>query len=261
MHAGDIDVADSASPLDKKTMSTVAAPDRSILQIFPVEAPASIEDVIQRMQALDNALTVDDGLKWFNLLYLTVTQQVKNSPPQDGWHDPLWIEHLDVVFAGLYFKAVVDFVQGSPVASSWQALFEARRSQGIDRIQFALAGMNAHINHDLSLALVDVDAEMHKGLGRGTPEHDDYEHVNGLLEAVLPQALKLLATGLLGEVAQDTGKIGRLLAIWNVRVARDLAWDFAAHLQTLSGPAREFALVSQDKLTGAIGRSLLIPIP
>jgi hypothetical protein len=101
---------------------------------------------------------------------------------------------------------------------------------------------------------------MHQGFAAGTAEHQDYQHVNDLLEAVLPQALTLLATGLLGELAQDTGKIGKLLAVWNVRVARDLAWDFARHLQSLPAPFRSFALATQDQFTGALGRSLLVPI-
>ena len=73
-------------------------------------------------------------------------------------------------------------------------------------------------------------------------------------------ALQVLATGIRREIAQDTGKIGQLLAIWNVRVARDLAWDFADHLRNLGGIAREFALIAQDKLTGALGRSLLLHV-
>jgi len=60
-------------------------------------------------------------------------------------------------------------------------------------------------------------------------------------------------------LAQDTGEAGRLLAIWNVRVARDLAWDFADHLWNLQGVSRDFALEAQDKLTGVIGRTLLLP--
>jgi hypothetical protein len=92
-----------------------------------------------------------------------------------------------------------------------------------------------------------------------SPEHDDYESVNGLLEQVLPKALTVLATGIAGELAQDTGKIGQLLAIWNIRAARDLAWDFSNHLRSLDGAARALALDSQDKLTGVIGRSLLLP--
>jgi Family of unknown function (DUF5995)/Animal haem peroxidase len=142
--------------------------------------------------------------------------------------------------------------------SSWDALFEARQHEDIDRIQFALAGMNAHINHDLSLALLQTDNELRVIPTLDGPEHSDFERVNDLLQAVLPSALQTLATGILGEIAQDTGKIGQFLAFWNVRVARDFAWEFADHLRSLNGLTREFAIVAQDKVTGALGRSLLI---
>jgi hypothetical protein len=140
------------------------------------------------------------------------------------------------------------------------ALFDARARAGVDRIQFALAGMNAHINHDLALALLKTNDQLHLTPALQSPEHDDYEHVNGLLEEVLPTALNFLAAGIVGELAQDTGKVGRLLAIWNVRAARDLAWDFADRLRNLGGMSRELALAGQDKLTGVIGRSLLLPL-
>ena len=234
--------------------------DSNLLQIVTSNPPGSIDEVIQMMEKLDSALAATDGLRWFNLLYLKVTQQVREHPPQEGWQDPAWLARLDVIFANLYFAALANFLAGKPAPSSWQALFEARERSGIDRIQFALAGMNAHINHDLSFALLQIDDEMHQGFDRNTPEHQDYEQVNGLLEAVLPQALQFLATGVLGQIIEDTDKIGKLLAVWNIRVARDLAWDFAGHLRHLTGLRRDFAVKSQDKFTGAIGRMLLVPI-
>jgi hypothetical protein len=125
---------------------------------------------------------------------------------------------LDVVFAEFYFVAISGALhQPANAPSSWIALFEARNRPNVDRIQFALAGMNAHINHDLALVLLQTDNDLHLSPSLNSPEHDDYEHVNGLLEAELPAALTFLATGILGELAQDTGKIGRLLAGWNVR--------------------------------------------
>jgi hypothetical protein len=120
--------------------------------------------------------------------------------------------------------------------------------------------MNAHINHDLALTLLQTDQELAVTPAATSPEHSDYQQVNDTLEEVLPEALAVLATGLLGELAEDTGNVGKLLAIWNVRVARDLAWDFADHLGSLSGLARTVALTVQDKLTGALGRSLLLPL-
>jgi hypothetical protein len=64
----------------------------------------------------------------------------------------------------------------------------------------------------------------------------------------------------LGEAAQDTGKMGRrFLTIWNVRAARDLTWDFCDHLRDLRGLIRKVAVAAQDKLTGVIGRTILLP--
>jgi hypothetical protein len=238
-----------------------ASSDQQLLQIVNSAAPGTIADVIAVMQQIDQLLTGNDGLRWFNLLYLMVTQQVDGRPPAGGWKDAQWLTRLDVVFAKLYFAAIAGFLTGSANApGSWDALFESRFKAGVDRIQFALAGLNAHINHDLALALLQTDDELQLTPSLNSPEHDDYEAVNGLLQSVLPAALQFLATGIVGELAQDTGKIGRFLAIWNVKVARDLAWDFADHLRGLNGLSRTLALTAQDQLTGVIGRSLLLPV-
>ena len=233
--------------------------DAQLLEITGGPGPNTIAEVLGLMQQIDTLLPPGDGLKWFNLLYMQVTRKVESSPPPAGWEDAAWLTRLDVVFAGFYMAAISNWLTGAAeVPSSWQVLFEARFRPGIERIQFALAGMNAHINHDLALALLQTDAELKLIPGKASPEHDDYERVNGILEAVLPNALEFLATGILGELAQDTGKIGRLLAIWNVRAARDLAWDFADHLRALPEVAHNAALTAQDQMTGALGRSLLL---
>jgi hypothetical protein len=48
--------------------------------------------------------------------------------------------------------------------------------------------------------------------------------------------------------------------MWNVRTARDLAWDFADELRCLAGVARNSALAAQDQATGVLGRSLLMDV-
>jgi Family of unknown function (DUF5995) len=235
--------------------------DAQLLQIVSMAAPTTIPDVLAVMRKIDGLLPNDDGLKWFNLLYSKVTEKVDTQPPPNGWEDEEWLNRLDVIFAKFYFEAITGSLsQSSNPPGSWIALFEARNRPNIDRIQFALAGMNAHINHDLALALLQTDDELHLTPSLNSPEHDDYERVNGLLEAELPAALQFLATGIVGELAQDTGKIGRFLAIWDIKAARDLAWDFAGHLRNLNGLPRALALTSQDQLTGVIGRSLLLPV-
>jgi hypothetical protein len=212
------------------------------------------------MQSIDALLPDNDGLKWFNRLYLMVTDQVRSTPPGSAWLDPAWLDHLDVVFAGLYFDALRASLAGQKTPSSWSAMFEVRFTPGIDRIQFALAGMNAHINHDLSLALLKTSADMNLVPAPDGPEHRDYQSVNTLLGTVMPSALTMLAGDALGLLAEDTGKVGRLLAFWNISSARDLAWDFANHLRDLTGPAQSAALAMQDALTGALGRAILAQV-
>lgn len=234
--------------------------DPELSQIIAEPRPASIDAVISKMQAIDALLPAEDGLKWFNRLYLMVTKEVDKSPPKSGWQSPDWLLRLDVIFAGLYFDAIEAYLRAKEVPSAWNAFFEARHQPGIDRIQFALAGMNAHINHDLALALLATDQQMKLVPDLDSPEHADYLSVNDLLNSLMPSTLSMLATDTLGVLAQDTGKIGQLLAFWNICEARNLAWDFADHLRILPELSREVALDAQDKMTGALGRAILCSV-
>ncbi len=240
-------------------MATVhpSPPDQPLHDLVTGPVPVTIADVIARMQAIDALLPANDGLKWFNRLYLMVTQQVDLHPPGGAWQSPAWLSRLDVVFAGFYFSAVAGLCGERTVPSAWSALFEARHRTGIDRIQFALAGMNAHINHDLALALLVTDGELNVVPSPGGPEYADYQAVNGLLKTVMPLTLTMLATDTLGVLAEDTGRVGRLLAFWDICRARDLAWVFANQLRGLTGLNRDLALSSQDAMTGALGRAIL----
>jgi hypothetical protein len=235
----------------------ITTADLALYAVVSSPPPATIGAVIAAMHAIDSVLADDDGLKWFNRLYLSVTERV-DLQPETAWKDTAWLLTLDVVFAGFYFRAVKGYLDGdASTASSWRVLLDARRAPCIDRIQFALAGMNAHINHDLALALLATDAERSVSPAKGSPQHADYEAVNALLSALMPEELTMLATDCLGLLAQDTGKAGRLLAFWDMCKARDMAWDFADHLRPLQGAARAAALCIQDQMTGVIGRAIL----
>jgi hypothetical protein len=237
---------------------TATTADQALRRLVQGAAPATVDDVLALMQRIDDTLEPTDGLKWFNRLYMMVTARVDGPPPAGGWRAAAWLMHLDVVFAIRYFDAISRWLEGAPdVPRSWAALFENRFAPKIERVQFALAGMNAHINYDLPLALVTANQSLPSWPGRAGAEHDDFERINGILERVLPEALEFLAVGVLGQIAEDTGRIGRLLAIWNVRAARDLAWDQADRTHVLPEIARVAVLAAHDQITGVLGRSLL----
>src|SRR5262245_4527593 len=114
----------------------------------------TVAGVIARLEAIEAALPAIDGLACFNRMYLQVTRQVVNGLEQGFFADRAFMTYLDVTFAGLYFGAAAAAGGAAAVPLAWRPLLEQRADTGIEPVQFALAGMNAHINHDLPLALV-----------------------------------------------------------------------------------------------------------
>src|SRR5215469_16448308 len=135
--------------------------------------PQTIPDVLQTMQTIDNTCADVDGLKWFNSLYLQVTQAVETRVNGGGFSDPAWLAELDVQFARLYFGALSSALAGAPCSGCWEAMFAVRNNTQIARIQFALAGMNAHINHDLCEAIVAACEAKNTVPQRGTAQYHD----------------------------------------------------------------------------------------
>ena len=115
-----------------------------------VSIPAlTMDDAIERMAAIDAALPPSDGVAHFNRMYRKVTEEVRGAHDQQSFERAEFLERLDVVFANLYFDAVDCSVQGREIPAAWAPLFHHRDRGHTYPIQFALAGMNAHINHDL----------------------------------------------------------------------------------------------------------------
>src|ERR1700733_7549925 len=100
-----------------------------------VQAPAqSIADVIRILQSIEDTCSDLDGLKWFNWLYLQVTQAVETRVSSGGLTDPAWLAELDVQFARLYFGAVASALSGQTAPDCWQVLFDSRAAAPIARI-------------------------------------------------------------------------------------------------------------------------------
>ena len=112
-------------------------------------ASHSIAGVLGTLATIDATCVDGDGLKWFNWLYLQVTQAVENRVAAAGFNDPAWLAELDMQFAALYFGALEAGLQGAASPGCWRTLLAVRDNTDIARIQFAIAGINAHINHDL----------------------------------------------------------------------------------------------------------------
>jgi hypothetical protein len=88
--------------------------------------------------------------------------------------------------------------------------------------------MNAHINHDLPLAVVQTCQELGLAPDDDSPQHADYERVNSILKTVEGQVAGWFDTGLIADVEDVTPKdVDDALAMWSIVAAREIAWDHA----------------------------------
>ena len=230
-----------------------------------MDRPVTVAEVLARMEAIASPLPRGDGVACFTRLYLAVTQGVEAHLAGTVFQDPRFLERLDVAFADLFFDAV-DAHRKDPSATphAWLPLFQSRSRRGIAPLQFALAGMNAHINRDLPVALVSTCRDLGIGLEEGSPQHHDFETVNTLLAVTETQVKRQYVTGWLRALDRLVHRVDRIddvIAMWDVGRARDAAWTNGEALWAIRDDAAlaQAYLDSLDRMVGFAGRGLLVP--
>jgi len=209
----------------------------------------SIDEAIARIEALDKALPAGDGLGCFNHLYLGVMQQIAQRLAQGLFADPATMTHLDLVFADLYFAAA-GASEPSAAPLAWQPLLHARADTGIEPVQFALAGMNTHISHDLPIAIATTCADL-SFAPTATVFHGDYEKVDQVLDAAEQSARESFESGAILAADQHLRAVLNLIANWNLNQAREIAWNTALALWE----ARDLP-VARDLLRASLGHAV-----
>ncbi|MDC0769694.1 DUF5995 family protein [Streptomyces sp. HD] len=218
----------------------------------------AVDAVISRMRALDAALPDRDGVAVFNRVYLTVTQAVDRDIDGARFADARAAITLDVRFAERYLAAVEAAEDERRPPACWRPLFQMRRHPGVRPLQFALAGINAHIGHDLALAVVDAC----RSLGCEPAElEDEFDRVGDLLVSLEERIREDLMPG--PDLLQIADPLTHLLGSWSLERARDATWSTARALWALRGlpdVAEEFT-GRLDAAVGFAGRMLLTPLP
>jgi hypothetical protein len=214
------------------------------------------------MKAIVKALPPGDGVAAFTTLYLAVTEAVAGSAHAQSFEDERFTRALDVTFANLYFDALRAYVTRGTVPAAWAPLIEARARRDVFPLQFALAGMNAHINRDLPVAVVATCEKLGVRLGASSPQHRDFRRIDGILATTEARVKGAFITGELAELDTALGQLDDCVAMWKVERAREAAWANAEVLWALRGtPAlRAEFLLTLDRMVGFAGRGLLRPI-
>ncbi|MGP4009458.1 DUF5995 family protein [Streptomyces sp. 4N124] len=217
-----------------------------------------VDTVVSRMRALDATLPPRDGLAVFNRVYLTVTEAVERRIDAGRFPDARAAIMLDVRFAERYLAAVDAVADGGRPPACWRPLFQYRHHPGVRPLQFALAGINAHVGHDLALAVVDAC----RTLGCEPAElEDEFDRVGDLLVSLEERIREDLMPG--PDLLQIADPLTHLLGSWSLERARDATWSTARALwalRELPDVAEEFT-ERLDAVVGFAGRMLLTPLP
>ncbi|MFH8974177.1 DUF5995 family protein [Streptomyces sp. NPDC017890] len=221
-------------------------------------AVQTVDTVLSRMRALDTMLPARDGVAVFNRVYLTVTETVDRHIDSGRFTDSRAAIALDVRFAERYLAAVDAPGDEHRPPACWRPLFQFRRHPGVRPLQFALAGINAHIGHDLALAVVDTC----RTLGCEPVDlEDEFDWVGDLLVSLEERIRDELMPG--PDLLRITDPLTHLLGSWSLERARDAAWATARALwalRRLPDVAGEFT-ERLDAAVGFSGRMLLTPLP
>ncbi len=224
----------------------------------PPPAVPQVEAAVARMRAVSAGLPEGDGVAVFNRVYLSVTRELAVRVAGGCFRHPERTARLGALFAARYLAAVDADAAGLPVPACWRPLFQARRHRGIRPLQFAVAGVNAHVGHDLALAVLDTCHAL------GLEPHEverDFERVGDVLEAIEERVREELMPG--PDLLELADPLTHLVGSWSLERAREAAWSAARLLWNLRGrPALQQECAARlDAGVGLVGRCLLTPFP
>ncbi|MEU0380738.1 DUF5995 family protein [Streptomyces cyaneofuscatus] len=155
-----------------------------------------------------------------------------------------------------YLSALDTAEAGGRPPECRRPLFRYRHHPGVRPVQFALAGLHAHIAHDLVLAVVDTcrtrDCEPAALEG-------EFERVGDLLALLEERIHDELMPG--PDLLRIADPLTHLVSTWSLERAREAAWTAARVLRQLRGfpsAAEEFA-EQNDAGAGLVVRFLLTP--
>ena len=138
----------------------------------------------------------------------------------------------------------------------WRNQFDRSGDASIAPIQFAAAGVNAHVNFDLAGALLTTWATFPPNDTR----HHDYERINNIFEAEMDGLRETFHSPL---SAGPDGAVWDRFADWScdlvVRFTRELAWDRAVDVYGRSDvdTAAADMLARPDLVASSLGGLLL----
>jgi hypothetical protein len=188
-------------------------------------------------------------------VYRATTVRVKAGIEKGIFVDGPRMERFVTAFANRYLAAL-DAVGGTGPARAWQVAFDAAVRPHTMILQHVLVGMNAHINYDLPLVV--IEAANGDKIANIEP---DFNAINDILKDLLDPVQKVIDTfsPLLHILDEVGGRGDEKLVTFSIRTARTEAWHEATRLADESPEQRERSRVSLDRKVAVIASRIIVP--
>lgn len=251
------------------------APQQLAGALLPVKSPyvappvRSVRAVIDRLEEIQAYAETNeprgqhDGIACFTFLYHRITRKVWEGIQSGRFADATFVTALDVTFANRYLSALRAHVLApAMVPNAWSALFERRGNHHVTKLQFAAAGVNAHVNFDLPIAVVDTCTQLGARPHAGQ-QHASYQEVNRIFAEEMQYLRHHFEST--WERLIDRAVLSRVLNKiddWTVVADRDAAWEAAEHLWELRQRCQdeEPFVHHLDDVAGVLGTAVLVPV-
>lgn len=191
----------------------------------------SVPEVIDSFKWLEEYFFIRHDLRGvFTTAYLHITQSIGAAIEENSFRNNSWSRDYLICFANLYREAILNYENGNIdlVPKSWKCSFDlAENTEGFI-IQHLLLGINAHINHDLALALHQVTIDPNRD-----EKYTDHTDINIILEKAT-DGLKRNVTEkyapILQRLDRGFGTIDDDIIAFSIPKAREHAWSMAIAL-------------------------------
>lgn len=124
-----------------------------------IETVNSFDKLLNELRALESNLPGSklSNLITFNSAYIVVTSALQEASSNGHFENPKFIEKFTLCFARYYFQIINNSLAGNNnIAVAWANLLTPKTDKPLPNFIYLLMGANAHINHDLSLAMVEM---------------------------------------------------------------------------------------------------------
>lgn len=216
----------------------------------------NIDDVLKQLSdIIAESENTGNRAGYFASLYYKVTDKVKEGI-QKGWFENAQrMEQFDIAFAARYLDAYYAWQNKKPLTTSWRLAFEACSRSQLLILQHLLLGINAHINLDLGIAVVEISG------GRLNEVRNDFDAINTIISSLTYEVLNEIdrMSPLLSLLGLHAGNQASILIQFSIDNARDGAWCFAEDLAQKTGDDYNACIAKRDKTVSTLASELARP--